>query len=76
MPVPLQLQAGVHWWCSCALSCHQPLCDGSHTGSGKGPVKFVLTEARTVVLCDCKHTATRPFCDGSHSRGVGDLAKE
>ena len=71
MPVPLQLQAGVHWWCSCALSCHQPLCDGSHTGSGKGPVKFVLTEARTVVLCDCKHTATD---EGRGTWPVSELA--
>lgn len=71
MPVTLQLPAGVHWWCSCSKSCHQPLCDGSHTGTGKGPVKLVLPEAKTVVLCDCKRTQTPPYCDGSHGREEG-----
>lgn len=68
MPCAIHLPAGVHWWCSCSRSCHQPLCDGSHTGTGRGPAKFTLGTAREVVLCSCKMTATPPYCDGSHQR--------
>ncbi len=70
MPCTIKLEAGVHWWCSCARSGHQPLCDGSHTGTGKGPVKFTVAEGREVVLCTCKHTDHPPWCDGSHGKRV------
>ena len=55
-------------YCACGLSKSQPFCDGSHKGTGIAPVKFTLTEAKTVALCNCKHTCGGPFCDGSHSR--------
>lgn len=42
------------------------MCDGSHKGSGLGPKKFNLPEAKKVWLCNCKHTKNPPFCDGSH----------
>lgn len=66
-PAAVDLEAGDHWWCACGLSGHQPLCDGSHKGSGIAPKKFTLEKASTVWLCNCKHTKNPPFCDGSHS---------
>jgi CDGSH-type Zn-finger protein len=65
-PVAVELPAGDHWWCACGLSGHQPQCDGSHKGTGFGPKKFTLPEAKKVWLCNCKHTKNPPFCDGSH----------
>jgi len=65
-PVAVELPAGDHWWCACGLSGHQPMCDGSHKGSGLGPKKFNLPEAKKVWLCNCKQTKNPPFCDGSH----------
>ncbi|MEZ5387887.1 MAG: CDGSH iron-sulfur domain-containing protein [Prosthecobacter sp.] len=65
-PVAVELPAGDHWWCACGLSGHQPNCDGSHKGTGFGPKKFTLPEAKKVWLCNCKHTKNPPFCDGSH----------
>lgn len=65
-PVAVELPAGDHWWCACGLSGHQPNCDGSHKGTGFGPKKFNLPEAKKVWLCNCKHTKNPPFCDGSH----------
>ena len=67
-PAVLPLEAGDYWWCACGRSQTQPFCDGSHKGTGLAPVKFTLTEAKTVALCNCKHTCGVPFCDGSHSR--------
>jgi len=67
-PVAVDLEAGDYWWCACGLSAHQPMCDGSHKGSGLGPAKFTLTEKKKVWLCQCKHTGNSPFCDGSHSK--------
>lgn len=65
-PVAVELPAGDHWWCACGLSGHQPNCDGSHKGTGFGPKKFTLPEAKKVWLCNCKQTKNPPFCDGSH----------
>lgn len=68
-PYPLVADAGrEYWWCACGRSKSQPLCDGSHRGSGITPVQFKLDESKEVWLCGCKTTGTRPFCDGSHSR--------
>jgi len=73
MPIPTELKAGDHWWCSCGLSGHQPMCDGSHKGTGKAPVKFTLTEDKKVWLCDCKRTGNPPYCDGTHSKPVEQM---
>ena len=29
-----------YWWCACGLSKEQPLCDGSHKGTGLEPKKI------------------------------------
>jgi CDGSH-type Zn-finger protein len=65
-PIAVELEPGDHWWCACGLSAHQPMCDGSHKGTGFGPQKFTLTEKKKVWLCRCKHSNNKPFCDGSH----------
>jgi CDGSH-type Zn-finger protein len=65
-PQVMQLEAGDWWWCACGLSSTQPFCDGSHKGTGLGPVKITLTESKTVALCNCKHSGDKPFCDGTH----------
>lgn len=67
-PASLELAPGDYWWCACGLSSKQPMCDGSHKGSGLAPMKFSVTETKKVWLCQCKHSANKPFCDGSHSK--------
>ena len=44
------LEAGTHWMCSCGKSANYPFCDGAHKGSGKGPEKLVLEEAKTITV--------------------------
>lgn len=68
-PLVLEVEPGVHFWCACGRSSHPPFCDGSHKGTGLQPVRFEVTEKRTVRWCQCKRTATAPRCDGSH-RGL------
>jgi CDGSH-type Zn-finger protein len=53
-------------WCACGLSQSQPLCDGSHKGSGLNPLVFTAARSETVYLCGCKHTRRPPMCDGAH----------
>jgi CDGSH-type Zn-finger protein len=67
-PIVQQTEPGAYWWCACGLSQKQPFCDGSHKGTGLGPVKLDLAEAKTVAWCGCKHSGKPPFCDGSHRR--------
>ena len=57
-----------YWWCACGRSQSQPLCDGSHRGSGLTPVPFSVAADMQVWLCGCKATGGKPFCDGTHSR--------
>ena len=40
-PMKVELDAGEHYWCACGKSNNQPLCDGSHTGTGITPVPFI-----------------------------------
>lgn len=66
-PVVLAVEAGdTKWWCACGLSKSQPFCDGSHQGTGLGPVKCEFAEAKKVAFCLCKHSGNKPFCDGTH----------
>ena len=67
-PFAVEVEAGKSYvWCACGLSKAQPLCDGSHAGSGLGPVKYEASESTTVHFCGCKATKGQPMCDGSHS---------
>lgn len=65
-PLVQPVEPGTYWWCACGQSKQQPFCDGSHKGTGLGPVKADIAEAQTVAWCGCKHSANQPFCDGSH----------
>ena len=56
-PYPMQVEAGKEYHvCMCGKSQNQPLCDGSHAGSGLGPKVFKATEAGFVAFCGCKHS--------------------
>jgi CDGSH-type Zn-finger protein len=67
-PYPMPVEAGkAYFWCACGLSKTQPLCDGSHKGSGLTPVKFTADADKTVYFCGCKATHAAPLCDGAHS---------
>lgn len=67
-PLALEVEAGTYWWCACGRASTQPFCDGSHKGTGLGPVKHVVAEKATVWWCQCKQTAGAPLCDGSHKK--------
>ena len=66
-PNVIELEPGTYHWCACGESSNQPYCDGSHAGSEFAPVKFELTEKKTVAMCMCRRTGNQPFCDGTHS---------
>ena len=66
-PYPVELQAGQSvYWCACGQSKAQPLCDGSHKGSGFTPLAYTAEKTGTAYLCGCKATKNVPLCDGSH----------
>ncbi|MCS7090040.1 MAG: CDGSH iron-sulfur domain-containing protein [Verrucomicrobiota bacterium] len=67
-PYVINVQPGTYWWCACGHSAQQPFCDGSHKGTGLGPVKVVLHTARSVAWCGCKRSGNGAFCDGTHAR--------
>ncbi len=68
-PYPVAVEAGKdYFWCACGRSAKQPLCDGSHQGTGMTPLKFHAEQSQTLYFCGCKHSAKAPLCDGSHSR--------
>lgn len=67
-PFPIEAEKGsVYFWCACGNSKTQPLCDGSHKGTGINPVRYQATESRTLYFCGCKHSQESPLCDGTHS---------
>ncbi len=67
-PYKLDLKKGEkYFWCACGRSSKQPLCDGTHKGTGLSPMMIVADEDKTVWLCGCKHTAKAPYCDGTHN---------
>ena len=67
-PYPMQVEAGKEYHvCMCGKSQNQPLCDGSHAGSGLGPRIFTATETGFIAFCGCKHSADETGkCDGTH----------
>ena len=65
-PVVFEIEAGTYYWCACGKSNNQPYCDGSHMGTGMGPMPFTIDEKKRVAMCTCKQTKNSPFCDGSH----------
>ena len=66
-PMSMQLEAGkTYWWCRCGRSKTQPMCDGSHEGTGIEPMEYTARLARNFRFCACKATKKPPFCDGSH----------
>jgi CDGSH-type Zn-finger protein len=52
-------------WCSCGLSATQPWCDGSHEGTGMGPIEFVAPITEVFHMCGCKNSDNKPFCFGN-----------
>lgn len=68
-PYPVEVEAGkTYYWCSCGLSATQPLCDGTHKGSGMAPTPYKAEKDGTVYFCGCKNSAKGALCDGSHSK--------
>ncbi len=66
-PYKFEVAAGRNYlWCACGRSEKQPICDGSHSGSGITPIVYRAEEAKTVWFCGCKASAKKPLCDGTH----------
>ncbi len=66
-PYEFDVVAGRNYlWCACGRSEKQPICDGSHSGSGITPIVYRAEEAKTVWFCGCKASAKKPLCDGTH----------
>ena len=67
-PYGVNVEAGQrYFWCACGRSASQPLCDGSHKGTGLTPIPFTAEATEEVWLCGCKATGGKPFCDGTHN---------
>lgn len=67
-PFAFDVEAGKKYaWCSCGHSQNQPLCDGSHVGTGFLPNIVKAAESERVYFCGCKKTSDSPFCDGTHN---------
>ena len=66
-PYPVNVEAGkTYAWCACVRSKGQPLCDGSHKGTGMAPTLFKAQTTATVYFCGCKHSKAGATCDGTH----------
>ena len=68
-PYEVKVEAGKeYWWCACGRSKTQPLCDGSHKGTGLAPLMYKAEKSESVWFCGCKATKKQPMCDGTHNR--------
>ncbi len=66
-PFKLEIEAGRKYWgCACGRSKKQPICDGSHSGTGITPIIYEAKQDKTVWFCGCKASAKKPLCDGTH----------
>eukprot|EP00116_Pleurobrachia_bachei_P007866 sb/3468128/ len=73
LPKPFKLEKGKKYaWCTCGQSSKQPMCDGSHRGSGFVPIRFVAEESKTALMCCCKNTNNGPLCDMTHIKVLMD----
>jgi len=65
-PYVMSETPGKKAWCACGRTAKAPFCDGSHKGTGMGPVVVEITEEKKVAWCGCGKAGTAPFCDGTH----------
>jgi CDGSH iron-sulfur domain-containing protein 3 len=57
-PYPMNVEEGKNYfWCACGKSSKQPLCDGSHKGTGLAPIKFTAPKDQKVYFCGLCATA-------------------
>ncbi len=67
-PYDFEVESGRNYlWCACGRSKKQPICDGSHSGTGITPIIYEAKEAKTVWFCGCKASKKKPLCDGTHN---------
>jgi len=68
-PIKFHVEEGkAYFWCACGHSENQPLCDGSHQGTGITPMKYVAEKTTDLWFCQCKETGNPPLCDGTHAK--------
>ncbi len=68
-PYMIEVEAGRSYlWCACGRSKKQPICDGSHSGTGLTPIIYEAEATKKVWFCGCKTSRKKPICDGSHNR--------
>lgn len=68
-PFLIKVEAGRNYlWCACGRSKKQPLCDGSHSGTGITPVIYEAKETKDVWFCGCKASGEKPLCDCTHRK--------
>lgn len=65
-PVIVELGTGTYHWCQCGKTKTVPYCDGSHAGTGTGPLAFEIAEPTTAAICNCGLTTNPPYYSGAH----------